>query len=116
MIPKKQIASNSNKKRENDHWLKFENWPLEIYIRIFQHYTDIDPTINTRPRLGSKCRTGTNCLGNFGRPEHLAAGPSSLIHRIYIIYKGWYQIIASSTWGTLHRNLPLCPEKAKQAS
>ena len=29
--------------------------------------------------LGSKCRTGTNCLGNFGRPEHLAAGPSSLI-------------------------------------
>jgi hypothetical protein len=26
------IASNSNKKKENDHWLKSENWPLEIYI------------------------------------------------------------------------------------
>jgi hypothetical protein len=32
--------------------------------------------------LGSKFRTGTNCLGNFGRQEHLAAGPSSLIHRV----------------------------------
>ena len=32
------------KKRENDHWLKFENWPLEIYIRIIKQYTDIDPT------------------------------------------------------------------------
>ena len=38
------------------------------------------PGIGTNS-LGSKCRTGTNCLGNFGRPEHLAAGPSSLIHR-----------------------------------
>jgi hypothetical protein len=36
------------KKRENDYWLKFENWPLEIYIRIIKHYTDIDPTVNTR--------------------------------------------------------------------
>ena len=34
--------------------------------------------------LGSKFRTGTNCLGNFGRPEHLAAGPSSLIHRVVL--------------------------------
>ena len=32
--------------------------------------------------IGSKFRTGTNCLGNFGRPEHLAAEPSSLIHRV----------------------------------
>ena len=38
------------------------------------------PCIGTNS-LGSKYRTGTNCLGNFGRPEHLAAGPSSLIHR-----------------------------------
>ena len=45
------IASNSNEKRENDHWLNFENWPLEIYIRIIKHYTDIDPTVNARPRI-----------------------------------------------------------------
>ena len=40
------------------------------------------PGIGTNS-LGSKFRTGTNCLSNFGRPEHLAAGPSSLIHRFY---------------------------------
>jgi len=39
------------KKRENDRWLIFENWPLEIYIRIIKHYTYIDPTVNTRPRI-----------------------------------------------------------------
>jgi hypothetical protein len=33
------------------------------------------PGIGTNS-LGSKFRTGTNCLGNFGRPEHLAAGHS----------------------------------------
>jgi hypothetical protein len=38
------------------------------------------PGIGTNS-LSSKFRTGTNCLGNFGRPEHLAAGQSSLIHR-----------------------------------
>ena len=38
------------------------------------------PGIGTNS-LGSKFRTGTNSRGNFGRPEHLAAGPSSLIHR-----------------------------------
>jgi hypothetical protein len=38
------------------------------------------PGIGTNS-LGSKFRTGTNCLGNFGCPEHLATGPSSLIHR-----------------------------------
>jgi hypothetical protein len=70
------------------------------------------PGIGTN-RLGSKCRTGTNCLGNFGRPEHLAAGPSSLIHRIYIIYKGWYQIIASSTWGNFASESALVPWKSK---
>ena len=34
IIPKETniIASNSNKKTENDHWLKFENWPLKKYI------------------------------------------------------------------------------------
>ena len=41
------IASNSNKKKRK--WLKFENWPLKIYIRIIKHYTDIDPSDNTRP-------------------------------------------------------------------
>ena len=30
---------------------KFENWPLKIYIRIIKHYTDIDPSGNTRPRI-----------------------------------------------------------------
>ena len=39
------------------------------------------PGIGTNS-LGSKFRTGTNCLGNFDRPEHLAAGPSRLIHRL----------------------------------
>ena len=39
------------------------------------------PGIGTNS-LGWKFRTGTNCLRNFGRPEHLAAGPSSLIHRV----------------------------------
>ena len=39
------------------------------------------PGIRTNS-LGSKFGTGTNCPGNFGRPEHLAAGPSSLIHRV----------------------------------
>jgi hypothetical protein len=29
----------------------------------------------------TKIENGTNCLDNFGRPEHLAAGQSSLIHR-----------------------------------
>ena len=38
------------------------------------------PGIGTNS-LGSKFRSGTNCLGNFSRPEHLAAGQSSLIHR-----------------------------------
>ena len=38
------------------------------------------PGIGTNS-LGSKFRSGTNCLGNIGRPEHLAAGQSSLIHR-----------------------------------
>ena len=38
------------------------------------------PGIGTNS-LGSKFPTGTNCLGNFGCPELLAAGPSSLIHR-----------------------------------
>ena len=54
IIPKETniIASNSNlKKKKNDHWLKFENWPLKIYIRIIKHYTDIDPTVNTRPHI-----------------------------------------------------------------
>jgi hypothetical protein len=34
IIPKETniFASNSNKKKENDHWLNFENWPLKIYI------------------------------------------------------------------------------------
>jgi hypothetical protein len=45
------IASNSNKKKENDHWLEFEIWPLKIYIQIIKHYTDIDPSVNTRPRI-----------------------------------------------------------------
>jgi len=39
------IASNSNKKK----WLKFENCPLKIYIRIIKYYTDIDPSVNIRP-------------------------------------------------------------------
>jgi hypothetical protein len=43
------------------------------------------PGIGTNS-LGSKFRTGTNCLGNFGRLEHLAAGPSSLIHRFRISF------------------------------
>jgi len=38
------------------------------------------PGIGTNS-LGSKFRAGINCLGNFGRPEHLVARPSSLIHR-----------------------------------
>ena len=32
-------------------WLKFENWPLKISIRIIKHYTDIDPSVNTRPHI-----------------------------------------------------------------
>jgi hypothetical protein len=35
------------KRKENDHLLKFKNWPLKIYIRIIKRYTDIDPTVNT---------------------------------------------------------------------
>jgi hypothetical protein len=42
------IASNSNKKKRK--WLKFENWPLKLY-RIIKHYTDIDPSVNIRPRI-----------------------------------------------------------------
>ena len=46
------IASKSKKKRrENDHWLKFEIWTLKIYIRIIKNYTDIDPTVNTWPHI-----------------------------------------------------------------
>ena len=45
------------------------------------------PGIGTN-NLGSKFRTGTNCRGNFGRPEHLAAGTSSLIHREPVQYIG----------------------------
>jgi hypothetical protein len=29
--------------------LKYEHLILTIYIRIIAHYTDIDPTVNTRP-------------------------------------------------------------------
>ena len=35
------------KKKENNHWLEFENWPLKIYIQIIKHYTDIDPSVIT---------------------------------------------------------------------
>jgi hypothetical protein len=38
-----------SKKKENDHWLKFEKWTSKTYIRIIKHYTDINPTVNTRP-------------------------------------------------------------------
>ena len=33
------IASISNLKKRK--WLKFENWPLQIYIRIIKHYIPI---------------------------------------------------------------------------
>jgi len=36
---------------EYDHFLKFENLTLKIYIRLIKHYTDIDPIVNTRPRI-----------------------------------------------------------------
>jgi hypothetical protein len=39
------------KKKESNHWLEFENWPLKIYIRIIKHYTDIDPSVNTRHHI-----------------------------------------------------------------
>jgi hypothetical protein len=43
-------------------WLKFENWPLKIYIRIIKHYTDIDPSVNTRPRISWN---NNSCNNNF---------------------------------------------------
>jgi hypothetical protein len=39
------------KKKENNNWLEFENWPLKIYIQIIKHYTGIDPSVNTQPRI-----------------------------------------------------------------
>jgi hypothetical protein len=40
------------KKRENESWLKFENWPLDIYIRIIKHYTDIDTGLTKPGEVG----------------------------------------------------------------
>ena len=37
------------KKIENGYNLKI--WILKIYIRIIIHYTDIDPSVNTRPHI-----------------------------------------------------------------
>jgi glycopeptide antibiotics resistance protein len=37
------------KKIENGYNLKI--WLLKIYIRIIIHYTDIDPSVNTRPHI-----------------------------------------------------------------
>jgi hypothetical protein len=42
------------------------------------------PDIGTNSQ-GSKFQAGTNYLGNFGRPEHLVAGPSSLIHLVGMV-------------------------------
>jgi hypothetical protein len=45
----------------------------------------------------------TNCLDNFGRPEHLAAGPSSLIHRLRTKFydKDMISIFTRHCWNTL---------------
>jgi len=33
------------------HLAKILNLPLKMYIQIIKHYTDIDPSVNTRPRI-----------------------------------------------------------------
>jgi hypothetical protein len=49
IIPKRNTYfSNSNKTKGK--WLQSKNWQLKIYPN-YQHYTDIDPSVNTRPHI-----------------------------------------------------------------
>jgi glycopeptide antibiotics resistance protein len=52
IIPKRNnylFKWKKKKKIENGYNLKI--WLLKIYIRIIIHYTDIDPSVNTRPHI-----------------------------------------------------------------
>jgi hypothetical protein len=73
---------------------------VEIRWKYRKAGRPILPGIGTNS-LGSKFRTGTNCRGNFGRPEHLGARPSSLIHRFA------YTENECDLWGTFPVSFPI---------
>jgi hypothetical protein len=80
-------------------------WYVVNYKNIYRFINvkagrPILPGIGTNSQ-GSKFRTGTNCRGNFGRAEHLAARPSSLIHRFV------YTENECDLWGTFPVSFPI---------